>query len=51
MKYRLLGRTGLWVSELALGTMSWGGRGSWGVIGDLGLGAARDQLRLAVDGA
>ncbi|GAA1878115.1 aldo/keto reductase [Asanoa iriomotensis] len=26
MKYRLLGRTGVWVSEIALGTMTFGGR-------------------------
>ena len=49
MKYRLLGRTGLYVSEIALGTMTWGGQGFWETIGDLQLAAAKDQLRTAVD--
>ena len=49
MKYRLLGRTGLYVSEIALGTMTWGGQGFWETIGDLQLEAAKDQLRTAVD--
>lgn len=35
MKYRLLGRTGLLVSELCLGTMTFGGKGFWEVIGKL----------------
>ena len=33
MRYRLLGRTGLYVSELCLGTMTFGGEGFWKVIG------------------
>ena len=49
MKYRLLGRTGLYVSEIALGTMTWGGQGFWETIGDLQLEAAKDQLRTAID--
>jgi aryl-alcohol dehydrogenase-like predicted oxidoreductase len=36
MKYRLLGRTGLLVSELCLGTMTFGGKGFWEVIGTQG---------------
>lgn len=36
MKYRLLGRTGLLVSELCLGTMTFGGKGFWEVIGQQG---------------
>jgi aryl-alcohol dehydrogenase-like predicted oxidoreductase len=36
MRYRPLGRTGLFVSELCLGTMTFGGtEGMWGVIGKL----------------
>ncbi len=35
MKYRLLGRTGLYVSEICLGTMTFGGRGFWTAIGQL----------------
>jgi len=36
MKYRLLGRTGMYVSELCLGTMTFGGQGFWKVMGGLG---------------
>lgn len=35
MKYNLLGNTGLKVSELCLGTMTFGGRGMWTAIGTL----------------
>ncbi len=36
MRYRALGRTGLFVSELCLGTMTFGGRGAlWSRIGQL----------------
>lgn len=49
MKYRLLGRTGVYVSEIALGTMTWGGRGFWSAIGDLQLDAAKAQLTVALD--
>jgi len=35
MKYRKLGRTGLFVSELCLGSMTFGGRGFWSVVGKL----------------
>jgi aryl-alcohol dehydrogenase-like predicted oxidoreductase len=34
MKYRKLGRTGLYVSELCFGAMTFGGRGFWSVIGN-----------------
>lgn len=36
MRYRLLGHTGLYVSELCLGTMTFGDRGFWSVMGGLG---------------
>lgn len=35
MKYHLLGQTGLYVSELCLGTMTFGGQGFWSQIGQL----------------
>lgn len=35
MKYRLLGHTGLYVSELCLGTMTFGAKGFWEVMGGL----------------
>ena len=36
MRYKLLGTTGLYVSELCLGTMTFGGKGFWEAIGKLG---------------
>lgn len=48
MKYKRLGRTGLYVSEICLGTMTYGGRGFWQVIGKLGLDEVRAQLTLAL---
>ena len=35
MKYNLLGKTGVLVSELCLGTMTFGGKGYWQAIGEL----------------
>ncbi len=49
MKYNQLGRTGLFVSELCLGTMTFGGAGFWGAIGKLGQADADGLLRQAVD--
>jgi aryl-alcohol dehydrogenase-like predicted oxidoreductase len=37
VRYNLLGRTGLYVSELCLGTMTFGGKGHWQNIGRLQL--------------
>jgi aryl-alcohol dehydrogenase-like predicted oxidoreductase len=36
MRYNTLGNTGLYVSELCLGTMTFGGKGFWEVVGKLG---------------
>jgi len=36
MKYRLFGNTGIFVSRLCLGTMTFGGKGFWEVIGRQG---------------
>ena len=36
MNYKLLGSTGLYVSELCLGTMTFGGKGFWEVVGKQG---------------
>src|ERR1700690_1798628 len=50
MRYRLLGQTGLYVSELCLGTMTYGGgRGIWETIGELQQPSVDEQLRAAVD--
>ena len=49
MKYRQLGGTGLFVSELCLGTMTYGGKGFWSVIGKLDATAVAGQLKKALD--
>ena len=49
MRYKRLGRTGLYVSEICLGTMTYGGKGFWEVIGKLGVDAVAAQLRTALD--
>lgn len=49
MKYNLLGRTGLWVSELCLGTMTYGGVDFWKVIGDLPQEGVDKQIKTAFD--
>jgi aryl-alcohol dehydrogenase-like predicted oxidoreductase len=49
MRYRLLGRTGLYVSELCLGTMTFGGQGFWKVMGGLEQGAVTALVKLAFD--
>ena len=50
MRYNPLGRTGLLVSELCFGTMTFGGRGFWQAIGDLGQNDADALMRTALDG-
>jgi len=50
MRYRLLGQTGLYVSELCLGTMTFGGAtGIWESIGNLQQDAVNEQVKFAVD--
>ena len=49
MKYRLLGQTGLYVSELCLGTMTYGSAGFWEVMGGLDQAAVSAQLKYAFD--
>lgn len=49
MRYRTLGRTGLYVSELSLGTMTFGGGDFWKAIGELDVDAAAPILARAVD--
>lgn len=49
MRYRLLGRTGLYVSELCLGTMTYGGKGFWEVMGGLQQEAVNAQVKYAFD--
>jgi aryl-alcohol dehydrogenase-like predicted oxidoreductase len=49
MKYRLLGQTGLYVSELCLGTMTYGSAGFWAVMGGLDQAAVSAQIRYAFE--
>jgi aryl-alcohol dehydrogenase-like predicted oxidoreductase len=51
MRHQPLGRTGLFVSELCLGTMTFGGsEGIWGRIGDLQQADAERLIGQALDG-
>ncbi|KJF45668.1 aldo/keto reductase [Draconibacterium sediminis] len=50
MKYNLLGNTGLYVSELCLGTMTFGGRGMWTAIGTLPQDQVNNLVKQSVDG-
>ncbi|SNC75525.1 Predicted oxidoreductase [Hymenobacter gelipurpurascens] len=49
MKYNLLGNTGLKVSELCLGTMTYGGKGWAAAIGNLDQQAVDEQVKRAVE--
>ena len=50
MRYHLLGQTGMFVSELCLGTMTYGGdKGIWETIGNLQQDAVNEQVKCAVD--
>nr|WP_145159958.1 aldo/keto reductase [Paenibacillus terrae] len=49
MKYNLLGNTGVLVSEIGLGAMTFGGGGQWGVFGGLGEQDAAQLVWQALD--
>ena len=49
MEYRQLGRSGLRVSTLTLGTMTFGGRGNFRSVGDTDVAGARRQVDMALD--
>ncbi len=49
MKYRQLGKTGVLVSELCFGTMTFGGKGYWKAIGQLPEEEATKLVKKAVD--
>ena len=49
MEYRQLGRSGLRVSVLTLGTMTYGGRGVFAKTGAVDLGGVRRQIDLCLD--
>ncbi len=49
MRYRALGRSGLAVSELCLGCMTFGGKGFWKVVGEQGEDVAERVVGTALD--
>jgi aryl-alcohol dehydrogenase-like predicted oxidoreductase len=49
MKYNLLGNTGLKVSELCLGTMTFGGKGIWTAIGTLPQDEVNTLVKKSID--
>src|SRR5919198_1045335 len=49
MEYRQLGNSGLRVSALTLGTMTFGGRGNFADVGNTDVGAATRQIDLCLD--
>jgi aryl-alcohol dehydrogenase-like predicted oxidoreductase len=49
MEYRQLGRSGLRVSALTMGTMTFGGRGPFANVGNTDVAGARRQIDLALD--
>ena len=49
MEYRQLGRSGLRVSKLTIGTMTFGGRGNFAKVGATDLDGARRQIAMAID--
>jgi aryl-alcohol dehydrogenase-like predicted oxidoreductase len=49
MEYRQLGRSGLKVSVLTMGTMTMGGKGPFAKVGNVGLAEARRLIDLCID--
>lgn len=49
MKYNTLGNTGLFVSELCLGTMTFGGQGIWSNMGNVQQEEAQGLIARALD--
>ena len=49
MEYRTLGRSGLKISTLTMGTMTLGGKGVFSKVGEVGLDEAKRQVDLCLD--
>jgi len=49
MKYNELGKTGVLVSELCLGTMTFGGKGMWQAIGQLPQDEVNEIVKTSID--
>ncbi|GAB6281284.1 MAG: aldo/keto reductase [Ignavibacterium sp.] len=50
MRMRFLGNTGVKVSELCFGAMTFGGRGYWKVVGEVEQKEANELVNIALDG-
>lgn len=49
MEYRQLGGSGLMVSTMSLGTMTFGGKNKFAEVGTVGVKEAREMINLALD--
>lgn len=49
MKYKLLGNTGVLVSEFCLGAMTFGGKGYWKAIGELGQNEVNEIVKISFE--
>src|SRR4029077_16857867 len=49
MEYRQLGRSGLKISALTMGTMTFGGQGDFAVVGDTDVDGARRKMNTCLD--
>ncbi|HEX2362926.1 MAG TPA: aldo/keto reductase [Jiangellaceae bacterium] len=49
MEYRQLGRSGLRVSALTMGTMTFGGKGNFASVGSTAVDEAREQIDMCLD--
>ncbi|MCX6257146.1 MAG: aldo/keto reductase [Bacteroidia bacterium] len=49
MKYNQLGKTGILVSELCLGTMTFGGKGYWQAVGQVSQDEVNDIVKTSLD--
>ena len=49
MEYRALGKSGLRISALTMGTMTFGGRGGFASVGSTGLDEARRQVDMCLE--
>ncbi len=49
MKYNQLGKTGVLVSELCLGTMTFGGKGYWKAMGEVPQNEVNQIVKIAID--
>jgi aryl-alcohol dehydrogenase-like predicted oxidoreductase len=49
MKYNFLGNTGLLISEICFGTMTFGGKGIWEAIGKIQQGEVNELMKAVID--